>query len=70
MNIRRALRELTTPLRGGRTGAGQRYEPAGIVHRAEGVIPDGEGGLVHWRDTGSGYEYTQVDPAEYDTDER
>lgn len=30
---------------GGFTGMG--YEPAGIIHRGEQMIPDGAGGVVH-----------------------
>lgn len=46
-----------------RGGAGQQ-RPAGVLHRAEGVMPDGAGGVTHWRDTGDGIEYTRLEAPE------
>ena len=51
-------------------GRGETHQFSGVIHRAEGVVPDGKGGLLHWQDTGDGIEWTDVDPAEWADDER
>ncbi|UEJ83981.1 hypothetical protein Bra3105_06625 [Brachybacterium halotolerans subsp. kimchii] len=68
--IRRLLERLTDD-RGGTIPPSApdspRYERAGVVHPAEYVVPDGHGDIIHAQATADGeWEYTTVDPAEYD----
>ena len=53
---------------GGGTGRGMKYEPTGVLHHAEGFMPDGHGGLIHWQETGDGIEYAHVNTTECDDD--
>ena len=46
-------------------GRGETHQFGGFIHRAEGVMPDGKGGLRHWQDTGDGIVFTDVDPSEW-----
>lgn len=52
--------------KGGKVGAPpEKHHVSGVLHHAEGIVPDGKGGLLHWQDTGDGIEWTDVDPAEW-----